>query len=149
MYSKLIIPLFALLHIATQVSALLVPTPTPTVSIPVSIVDAAASPTITRPGWKDWVRSPQDQEIHTSNTCGFSRLNWWSCYDSLAICTNTLLENGHAYQFCSTPGADAQTYDTDVFDHSSWTFNSWPANRAYWYISPITIIIVLRRQGNG
>lgn len=105
---------------------------------------SAPTTMLTQESWKNWLRSPQNSESsseeYTANTCGFSGTVKWTCVDTLEVCTNTVLSDGHAYQYCSAVGGPSQTYDTAVYDYySGWTYSSWPQRGVYWCVSMIII----------
>ena len=129
---------------AIRINAIMQPTPSRTLSSAPSNASPAPRTMITQADWKNWLRSPASESSqHAFNTCGVSGTHHWYCVDASATCTNTLFSDGNVYQYCSSPGVAAQTFDTAVYDYySGWSYSSWPAMGQYWCVLIISMHVL-------
>jgi hypothetical protein len=80
------------------------------------------------------------RQYYPNYICGYDSgaINTISCIDTALSCMATLLPNGQAYQYCSTPGAAAQAIATSAIPYGRWTY--CPDYTLCWYVSAMARI---------
>ena len=113
MSPRIVLPAALLVAWLAELAAAL-PTATSLVdSSPCTSAIAVESPSTTSPPTND-LRKRQ------ANYCGYNTGGTLTCYDPGLACEATLLANGQAYQYCSTPGASLQALWTTMYAYGDW-----------------------------